>query len=101
MTRKPYSELRKQITPERRAENETRAKIMLLYLNLMELKQSLALTNDNLENDLSVFESAISDLETQEDIQISKLSSYIKALGGNLKLVAEFPDKEIVLTQFN
>ncbi|MBD2500147.1 transcriptional regulator [Anabaena azotica] len=101
MTRKPYSELRKRMTPERRAENETRAKMMLLHLNLMELKQSLALTNDNLENDLSVFDSAISELETQEDMQISTLSNYIKALGGSLKLVAEFPDKEIVLTQFN
>ncbi len=101
MPRKPYSELRKQMTPERRAKNETRAKIMLLHLNLMELKQSLELTNDELKNDLSVFEPAMAELETQEDIQISTLSSYIKALGGRLKLVAEFPDQEIVLTQFN
>jgi hypothetical protein len=54
-----------------------------------------------LENDLSVFESAISELETTEDIQVSTLSRCIKALGGKLKIVAYFPNEEITLTEFD
>lgn len=101
MKTKPYSELRKRMTPERRAESAARAKMMLLHLNLMELKESLALTKNELENNISVFESAISELENQEDIQLSTLFRCIQALGGKLKIVAHFSNEEITLTEFD
>ncbi|QLE54785.1 transcriptional regulator [Nostoc sp. TCL26-01] len=100
MRTKPYSELRKRMTPEQRAKNATRAQMMLLHLNLLELKESLELTNNSLENDLTTFESTIAELETQEDIQVFALSRCLKAFGGSLKLVAKFPNQEIVLAQF-
>ncbi|MEA5565776.1 hypothetical protein [Anabaena sp. UHCC 0399] len=46
------------------------------------------------------FEPAISELDTQEDIQVSTLSRCIQALGGKLKIVAHFPDEEITLAKF-
>ncbi len=100
MKTKPFSELRKQMTPERRAKNKTRAQLMSLHLTLLELQQSLGLTQDEIKTDLNDFEANISDLENQEDVQISTLSRYIKALGGNLKIVAHFPNEEITLAQF-
>ncbi|MDF5738329.1 MULTISPECIES: XRE family transcriptional regulator [unclassified Nostoc] len=100
MKPKPFTELRNRMTPEQRAESETRAKLMSLHLTLMELQESLGLTQDDLEKNLSDVESTVSELENQEDIQVSTLSRYIKALGGNLKIVADFPQEEIVLAQF-
>ncbi|ODH03195.1 transcriptional regulator [Nostoc sp. KVJ20] len=100
MKTKPFSELRKRMTPERRAESKTRAQIMLLHLALLEVQESLGLTQDDLEKDLSIVESTLSELENKQDIQVSALSRYIKALGGNLKLVAHFPNEEIFLAQF-
>lgn len=100
MKTKPFSELRKLMTPERRAKNKTRAQIALLHLTLMELQESLGLKQDDLEKKLSELESTVLELENQEDIQVSTLSRYIKALGGNLKIVADFPQEEIVLAQF-
>lgn len=104
MKTKPFSELRKEMTPERRAKTKTIAQIMLLHLNLIELQQSLALTKEEIEsqtNDFSLIMSELENqLENQEDIQISTLSRYIKALGGNLKIVAHFPNEEITLAQF-
>ncbi|MBH8566554.1 XRE family transcriptional regulator [Nostoc sp. CENA67] len=100
MKTKPFSELRKRMTPERRAKNKTRAQLMLLHHTLLELQESLGLTQDDLEKNLSIVESILSELENQEDIQLSTLSHYIKALGGNLKLVAHFPNEEIVLAEF-
>ncbi|MBW4641459.1 MAG: transcriptional regulator [Goleter apudmare HA4340-LM2] len=100
MKTKPFSELRKQMSPEQRAKSETRAKLMSLHLTLMELQESLGVTQDDLEKKLSDVEFTILELESQEDIQVSTLSRYIKALGGNLKIVADFPQKEIVLAQF-
>jgi len=101
MKTKPFSELRKRMTPDRRAKNQIRAQLLLLHLTLAELQESLEMTQDEKEKDLSVVESTLSELENQEDIQISTLSRYIKALGGSLKLVADFPNKEIVLSQFD
>ncbi|MCL1466540.1 transcriptional regulator [Argonema galeatum] len=76
-------------------------KIALLHLNLAELLQeSLEVTNDDFGKDIGVIKSALSELENPEDISVSNLSRYIKALGGNLKIVADFPDKEIVISQF-
>lgn len=100
MKTKPFSQLRKQMTPERRAKNKTRAQLMLLHLTLAELQESLGVTQDDMSKDLDLVQSAMSQLESQDDIQVSILSSYIKALGGNLKLVADFPNEEIVLAQF-
>ncbi|BAY21682.1 putative transcriptional regulator [Calothrix sp. NIES-2100] len=103
MKTKPFSELRKRMTPERRAKSKTRAKLALLHINLMELQESLVLTEDDLEKDLGSVESILSNLENQEDIQVVTLSRYIQALGGSLKLVANFPneEKEIILAQFD
>jgi hypothetical protein len=100
MKTKPFNELRQHMTPERRAKNKTRAKLALLHLALLELQESLEVTQENKENNLDTLQSALSQLESQEDIQVSTLSSYIKTLGGSLKLVANFPDEEIVLAKF-
>jgi hypothetical protein len=49
MKTKPFNELRKTMTPERRARNKIRAQLMLLHLTLMELQESLGLKRDDLE----------------------------------------------------
>ncbi|MDZ8108256.1 MAG: XRE family transcriptional regulator [Nostoc sp. DedQUE12a] len=100
MKTKPFSELRNRMSPERRAKNKTRAQIALLRLSLMELQESLGLTQEDVDKKLSDVESTISELENQQDIQVSTLSRYIQALGGNLKIVADFPQEEIILAQF-
>lgn len=52
MKTKPFSELRKRMTPKRRAQSKTRAKLILLHLALLELQQSLGVVEDDLEKDL-------------------------------------------------
>lgn len=100
MRTKPFNELRKRMTPEQRAEIETRTQLALLHLALAELQESLEITQDGMGKDFDVIQSALSQLENQDDIPVSTLGRYIKALGGSLKLVAHFPDKEVVLSQF-
>ncbi|WP_413173175.1 transcriptional regulator [Anabaena azotica] len=100
MKTKPFSELRKNMTSERRSKNKTRAQLMSLHLTLLELQQSLGLKPEEIEADFNNFEATFAELENQEVIQISALFHYIKALGGNLKIVAHFPNEEITLAQF-
>lgn len=100
MKTKPFSELQNRMTPERRAKNKIRAQLALLYLTLLEQRKASGYTDEELEKDLNNFESAFSELDNPAELEISTLSRYIQALGGSLKLVADFPDKEIVLAQF-
>lgn len=101
MKTKPFSELRKKMTPEQRAESEIQAKLALLHLTLAELRESLALTQSDVAGNMGVLQSALSKIEHQEDIQISTLSRYIKSLGGSLTIVANFPDRKVVISQFD
>lgn len=101
MRTKSFEELRKNMSAERRAENARRTQLALLHLTLSELRKSLNFTQEEIANDLGVVQSALSKIEHQDDIQVSTLSRYIKSLGGSLKIVAEFPDKEVVISQFD
>jgi hypothetical protein len=100
MKTKPFSELRKKMTPKQRAKSEVMSKIALLHLNLLEIQASLGVTSEEIEAEFNDFEANISELENLEDISIYTLSRYIKALGGNLKIVANFSNQEVTLAQF-
>lgn len=89
------------MTPEQKAESETRAQLALLHLTLSELRKSLNLTQEEVADKLGVVQSALSKIEHKDDIQVSTLSRYIKSLGGSLTIVARFPDKEIIISQFD
>jgi transcriptional regulator with XRE-family HTH domain len=100
MTTKSYKLLREKISPERLVRNEVRVQTTLIHMALQELRQSLSLTQQDLATKLELSQSALSKLEHQEDIQVSTLAGYIEALGGQLKLVASFPEQEVIIGQF-
>lgn len=100
MNTKPFSELRNKMTPEQRAKSEARAKLVSLHISLIELQKSLGISQENLEKEIGIDLANISELDNMDDIQILTLFRYIKALGGSLKIVANFPEKEVVLAQF-
>ena len=46
---------------------------------------------------MGIEQAAVSKLERRNDMHVSTLRDYIRALGGELKLVASFPDGDIAL----
>jgi hypothetical protein len=88
---KPFNNLLQKMTPERRAKIETQVQLALLHLALVERQSSLLYANGD---------NNFSELENLDDISVSRLSEYIKALGGNLKLVADFPEEEVIVAKF-
>lgn len=79
---------------------ETRAQTMLLSMAIQELRQKRHLTQQQLAERLHMQQAAVSKMENQTDMHISTLQRMIAGMGGKLKLVAEFPDEEIVINQF-
>lgn len=96
---KPYKRLRDKMSPVRRRKNESEARKMIAEIALQELRQSLNLTQEEVARALDMKQASVSKLENQEDMYISTLSRFVTALGGRLKLVASFPDKDVVITR--
>ena len=100
MARK-FDELRKKMSPKRRRESEVEAQRMLLDMELQELRQKLGAMNQaDVAEVLEVTQGYISKLERQNDMLVSKLYTYVQALGGEVEIRAKFPDKEVRITQF-
>ena len=97
---KSFKELKEEMSPERRENIENRAQAILISMALQELRQTRHLTQQDLANILDVNQAALSKMEHQSDMRISTLRKLLSAMGGNLKIVAEFPDGDVIVDQF-
>ena len=97
---KSFSTLRASLKPERRARNQQRTQIMVEEIALQELRQALNLTQEQVTEIMQMNQAAVSKMEHQSDMYISTLQKFVRAMGGHLKLVASFPEREVVLNQF-
>jgi len=88
------------MSPESQARAAARAEAMLLEMQLQELRKARSITQIEVARSMSVEQAAISRLERREDMYVSTLRDYIRALGGELKLVASFPDADIQVHPF-
>lgn len=98
--RHPFSELTRSFSPERRRHIDETKRELLAEMPLHELRRARALTQQELAQMLEVNQPAISKLEQRADVYISSLRSYIEAVGGKLKIVADFPEGEVMITNF-
>ncbi|KTD83096.1 helix-turn-helix domain-containing protein [Legionella waltersii] len=62
-------------------------------MTLRDLRLALEKTQQDLGAILHMKQDGISRLEKRSDMLISTLSKYISAMGGSLKLMAEFPNR--------
>ena len=88
----------KKLSAARRKKVEARAtQLIAQEMSLRDLRKALSLTQERLAERLKVSQDRISRMERRTDLLISTLRRHVKALGGNLSLVAEFPDREPVI----
>lgn len=87
----------KALTPERRAQVEDRTRQLIEEeLTLRDLRRAERLTQERMAELMGVEQESVSRLERRADLLLSTLSSYVAAMGGKLRLVAEFPDRRPV-----
>lgn len=98
--RHPWSEIAKKFSPEQRREIDAIKRELLAELPLHELRQARALTQRELAESLNVNQPAVAKLEQRADIYVSSLRNYIEAAGGRLKIIAEFPEGDVAITNF-
>jgi transcriptional regulator with XRE-family HTH domain len=65
---------------------------------LQHVRKALDLTQEQMAKLLGIGQDSVSRIETRSDMLISTLQSYIEAMGGSLKVIAEFPDGRVSLS---
>lgn len=85
------------LDPARRVGIEAEAdRLRTEYLTLQELRKAKDLTQVQLAETLGIQQATVAKYERQSDLLLSTLSSYVRAMGGSLKLMVEFPGKASV-----
>jgi len=97
---KKFSELRSKMSPAARARAQGRARTMLAEMPLQELRLARGLSQEALAATLKIRQASVSKLERRADMYISTLRSHIRAMGGELEIVARFPDGEVRISNF-
>ena len=97
---KPYSILREKMKPAARKKAAEKTKTLLNSMPLQELRHARNLSQEQLAQTLSVKQAAVSKLEKRTDMYISTLRNFIKAMGGDLEIIATFPDGSVQISQF-
>ena len=95
-----FRELEAKMSPESRARAEAKAKKMLAEMPLDELREARAMTQVHLAKILGVNQAAVSKMERRTDMYVSTLQDFVKAMGGELKVTARFPEGTVEISQF-
>jgi DNA-binding XRE family transcriptional regulator len=83
----------KKLRPAQRKKVEARAaELIAEEMTLRELRKARELTQALLAEALGVTQDSVSRLEKRTDLLLSTLRKTVQAMGGNLCLVAQFPD---------
>ncbi len=95
-----YNELRDRMSPQRRGRVDRCVRKELERMLLAELRRLSGMTQVELAGALGIKQPTLSQLESQEDMQISTLRRIVEALGGKLEIIATLPSGRVALSQF-
>ena len=88
----------KALGPKRRKKVEARAaELIAEVMSLSDLRRAHELTQVRMAKCLGIGQDGVSRLEKRSDLLISTLRHYVEAMGGQLQLVAEFPNRPPVV----
>jgi len=97
---KKFSVLREAMSPEAQERSLAEAAQMLAEMPLNELRQARGLSQKMLAELLHVQQPSIAKLEKRTDMYLSTLRSHIEAMGGQLEIIARFPDGVVKISNF-
>ncbi len=99
MARK-FQELRSRMTPQQRERSREIAEQLRAEMALADLRQARRLTQEDIAEMLGNRQAAVSKIERRADMHVSTLRRYVEALGGELEIIAHFPEGDVRISQF-
>ncbi|MBI2681669.1 MAG: helix-turn-helix transcriptional regulator [Acidobacteriales bacterium] len=94
-----FKELRAKMSPASRARAREKASKYVTEMALDELRTARAMTQETLASRLKIKQSAVSKMERRTDMYLSTLQAMVRAMGGDLRIEAVFPEGKIEIRQ--
>jgi transcriptional regulator with XRE-family HTH domain len=82
--------------PRRRKIEARAAELVAEEMSLRDLRRAHRLTQARIGKTLRIGQDGVSRLEQRSDLLISTLRNFVEAMGGDLQLIARFPDRPAV-----
>lgn len=98
---KNFKLLQARMSPEARVRSQAKAEAMIREMPLAELRAALDLTQEALAKRLRVRQAAVSKIERRTDMYVSTLQHVVRAMGGELEILARFPHGNVRITSFS
>ena len=89
---KRFDDLPDKLTPQARRRIDARARKAVTAMGLDDLRRARRMSQDELARTMETTQAHVSRLERRADLYLSTLRRYIRALGGELRIVATFND---------
>jgi transcriptional regulator with XRE-family HTH domain len=88
----------RELNPRQRQKVEARAaEIIAEEMSLRDMRKARKLTQARVAKVLGITQDSVSRLEKRSDLLLSTLRKTVKAMGGDVRIVAEFPDRAPVV----
>ncbi len=97
MAVKVDEKIRKLSSAQRKKVEVRAAELMAEEMTLRELRHARKLTQVRVARKLGITQDSVSRLEQRSDLLLSTLRKTVETMGGNLTLVAKFPDRAPVV----
>jgi hypothetical protein len=76
------------------------AELIAEEATLRQLREARERSQEEVARKLHIKQAAVSKLERRTDMYLSTLRGYIEAMGGQLEIIARFPNRSVRITQF-
>ncbi|HEX6747917.1 MAG TPA: helix-turn-helix domain-containing protein [Longimicrobium sp.] len=97
----PWRQVRAgRFTPEQIEELDRQVEAGILAMELHELRRARDISQEQLAERLGTRQPNVSKLERRKDVRLSTLRAAIEAMGGELRIIAHFPDADYEIDQF-
>lgn len=99
--RHSFAELRARLSPEAQAQAEVAAQRLGEKMDLAEVRRALKLSQEEIGQTLQIKQGSVAKIEKRTDMYVSTLRRFIEAMGGELEIVARFPDHSVKIKNFS
>lgn len=98
--RRSFAELRARMSREAQARAETEARRLGEEMDLAEVRRALKLSQEEIGQAQQINQGSVAKIEKRADMYVSTLRRFIEAMGGELEIVARFPDHAVKIRNF-
>jgi predicted XRE-type DNA-binding protein len=98
---KKFEALRNKMSLERQQAVEKRVQKIITEMPLADLRKARQLTQSQIGELLKISQASVSKMEGQTDMYLSTMKRFVEAMGGELEIVAKFPEGPIRINAFS